>query len=606
MHEHHSQGMDRRARRRRRRLGIVAAVLAAAMVAPLLITLAVADAGAAVGPGDPDTGYPRDDELRLNEVQVVGTHNSYHLPLNPVFKAGLEELYPGLTALWDYEHRPLPEQFGELGVRQIELDVFADPDGGLFTNRVAHEFAGLPADPGIPELYEPGFKVLHIQELDVESTCWTFVSCLTQLRTWSQANPGHAPIMILVEAKDDPIPDPVDLGFLIPVEIDGAQLDALDAEIRSVFSEDEMITPDDVRGERATLEEAVLTDGWPTLADSRGKVMFGLDNGGSMQADYLEGHPSLEGRVLFTGGSGPGQPHTAFIKYNNPVGSYDDIQAAVAAGYIVRTRADADPTQQNPDLFADRDTAMASGAQFLSTDFPEPDDRYESGYEVRMPGDRGVRCNPISGPGWCEPQHVETPLLLGGPTACDPDGFTDVGVESPYCSVLTWMADAGVLTGTGDGGVAPTAPLTRQGLALQLARLDGEVPEGPCDTTDGFSDVPADHPFCGEIMWLAGTGAITGYPDGTFGPTRRVTRQSLAAVLSRMDVTDLPTPAGATQCPDPGPFVDVPPSHPFCDPISWMADRRISDGFADGTYRPTADLTRQATAALIWRWHAQR
>ena len=74
-------------------------------------------------------------------------------------------------------------------------------------------------------------------------------------------------------------------------------MDALDAEIRSVVGPDDMITPDDVRGDAATLEQGVLDTGWPTLGESRGKVMFLMDNGGGYRTDYLAGHPTLEDRV---------------------------------------------------------------------------------------------------------------------------------------------------------------------------------------------------------------------------------------------------------------------------------------------------------------------
>ena len=77
-----------------------------------------------------------------------------------------------------------------------------------------------------------------------------------------------------------------------------------------------MILPDDVRGDHATLEEAVLEDGWPTLGQSRGKVIFMMDNGDPYRSTYLAGHPTLEGRVLFTNAE-PGQPDAAFVKRND-------------------------------------------------------------------------------------------------------------------------------------------------------------------------------------------------------------------------------------------------------------------------------------------------
>ncbi|WP_419834326.1 Ca2+-dependent phosphoinositide-specific phospholipase C [Endozoicomonas atrinae] len=58
-------------------------------------------------------------------------------------------------------------------------------------------------DSGIDALAVPGLKVLHIQDLDYESTCYTFISCLTEIKTWSDNNPDHLPITVLVEAKDE-------------------------------------------------------------------------------------------------------------------------------------------------------------------------------------------------------------------------------------------------------------------------------------------------------------------------------------------------------------------------------------------------------------------
>ena len=53
---------------------------------------------------------------------------------------------------------------------------------------------------------------------------------------------------------------------------------ALDAEFGSVFAEDEMITSDYIRRSNLTLEESVLTYGWPDLESARGRVMFLMDS----------------------------------------------------------------------------------------------------------------------------------------------------------------------------------------------------------------------------------------------------------------------------------------------------------------------------------------
>lgn len=356
--------------------------------------------------------YPDDGRLRLNMIQVVGTHNSYHVRPPEQVQRAMDQVVPGLSTFFDYEHVPLTEQLERLGVRQFELDVFADPEGGLFARRKAYAAAGLEEDAGIGELSRPGFKVLHVQEIDPESNCWTLKSCLRELVAWSDRNPGHVPIMVLIEMKQDPIPDPLSLGFVTPVPIGERELDALDREIREVVPRRKLLLPDDVRGGAATLEDAVLRKGWPTLGETRGRLMFALDNGGDLMNTYMRGHPSLRGRVLFVGGVDPGTPEAAFVKLNDPLESKERITRLVEDGYMVRTRTDTFPNADVTALRRQRDTAIASGAQWLSTDFPEPDTSRGHDYHVRLAGGRMVACNPVSAPRYCSAEDVENPRFL--------------------------------------------------------------------------------------------------------------------------------------------------------------------------------------------------
>ncbi len=360
--------------------------------------------------GCPDP-YPRDDALRLNQVQVLGSHNSYHIEPADLINEAFA-LYLGTAAgqaladSLDYTHVPLPEQFGAQGVRQIELDVFADPQGGLYATPAG--LALLTGDPAarLAGMDDSGSKVLHVQDVDWQSTCATLVACLRQVRDWSLANPTHAPLLILIEAKDDALPRIGPFDFVTPVPIGDAELDVVDAEIRSVFAPAHLITPDSVRGARATLREAVEQDGWPTLRAARGKVLFALDNEGEEKAIYLAGHPSLRGRVMFTS-SAPPADEAAFVKLNDPLADFAQIQDVVTRGYIVRTRADADTAQARSGDTMQRDAALASGAQFVSSDYPVPDPDFGTGYFVAMPGGMPARCNPISAPAECTPADVE-------------------------------------------------------------------------------------------------------------------------------------------------------------------------------------------------------
>ncbi|MDZ4826492.1 MAG: phosphatidylinositol-specific phospholipase C1-like protein [Actinomycetota bacterium] len=342
----------------------------------------------------PVTVHRLDDALRLHQVQTLGSHNSYHVQPPPEVLAAIAGVNAASAAGLEYGHRPLPEQFDELGVRQIELDVYADPDGGRYADPGLLTTLGLAGETD-PRLLEPGYKVIHQASIDTQATCPTLTSCLEEIDSWSAANPGHLPIMVLLEMKD--------------VEVTPAMFDALDAEIRAVLDPERLVTPDDVRGEFATLGEAVRTDGWPTLGAVRGKVMFGLDNGG-LRDVYRTNAPSLEGRVLFTPSS-PGEPDAAFAKLNNPVDDADAIRAALDANMLVRTRADADTIQSRSNDTTMRDAALASGAQFVSTDYMEPDTDF-SDYTVEIPGGTPARCNPVTAPRDCVPTDVEDPERL--------------------------------------------------------------------------------------------------------------------------------------------------------------------------------------------------
>lgn len=347
-----------------------------------------------------------DDCVALNQVQVLGSHNSYHIEPRPALFAALLAFSPVFSQI-EYTHLPLTRQFEEQGIRQIEIDVFADPLGGLYAQRAGLAVIGENPDAGIPALDQPGFKVLHLQDIDFETTCLTFVDCLREVKTWSDARPGHLPIMILVEAKDDILP--AFIPFAIPVPIGAAELDALDAEIRSVFPPEQLITPDDVRRGRATLDEAVRTLGWPPLGAARGKVLFCLDNGGAKRDAYLAGHPVLDGRVLFTPAS-PGDPDAGFVKENDPLGDPARIPGLVEAGYIVRTRADADTEQARSGDTMQREAALGSGAQYVSTDYPIADPDFGTGYLVAIPGGAPGRCNPVNAPAGCRATALERPF----------------------------------------------------------------------------------------------------------------------------------------------------------------------------------------------------
>ena len=353
-----------------------------------------------------EPGRGGNGSVRINQIQLIGSHNSYHAGLLPGIVRLLELRDPKELAGLDYVHAGLDTQLSH-GVRQIELDVFADSKGGRFahpTGQMVVAQAGLPTDPDpYPEgvMMKPGFKVMHMQDVDYASNCQPFVACLQIVRSWSRAHPEHVPIFILVETKQH-LPDN-EHPWTEVEPFTAETLDALDAEIRSVFPADEMVTPDQVRGCHRTLDRAVRRGGWPTLSKARGKVIFLMD-----QTDvgplYLDGHPALRGRVLFTNAI-PGQPDAAFIEKNE--GDEATIATLVRQGYLVRTRADSDTVEARSNEVSRRDRALRSGAQIVSTDYPQSEPARWTGYTVALPNGVPARCNPVNGPPGCVDSLLE-------------------------------------------------------------------------------------------------------------------------------------------------------------------------------------------------------
>jgi len=324
--------------------------------------------------------YPHDDELTLSDVQMLGTHNSYH-------KRPARDLIANEPA--DYEHPALDIQLND-GIRSLELDAYNGPT--------------LP--------------VLHSLLLDEGSTCPELQDCLRTINTWSKANPGHVPLILFIEPKALPVNTNPDLQAVINTEVarrglanwDAVGFERLDALVRDVFGST-LITPDEVRGKRPMLRDAILRDGWPTLAETRGGVIVVLGASGVERDAYLSGNPSLEGRPMFVP-SDVAEPSAAIIKRDVPLPNA--FPRIVSRNFLVKTRADADAVEARAGDLSRANSALASGANVVATDYPVADSTIGP-YVVDLPGTAVARCNPVTAPKSCRDRDIENARGLRHP-----------------------------------------------------------------------------------------------------------------------------------------------------------------------------------------------
>lgn len=333
----------------------------------------------------------QNDNLKINQIQVIGSHNSYRHNIEPDLYNFIQakDTLRSLKGL-QYTHISITEQLNK-GLRQLEIDIFADAKGGKYAHPKGLDLVKQQEayDPnGL--MKKPGFKVFHMPDIDFKTSCYTFEICLQELKKWSDANPGHVPVFITLEPKDG------DANFFgtKPEDFTAAIFDEVDKVIRKELGKDKLITPDMVRGKYKTLEEAVLNNNWPTLKKAKGKFLFILDNNGAKRDLYALNYPSLKGRAVFINAE-PGKPEAATIFRNNPEDA--TIADLVKKGYIIRTRADADTKEARANDYTHFNAAKTSGAQIITTDYYLPSTFFNSPYQIKYDDGTYVRVDPVNG-----------------------------------------------------------------------------------------------------------------------------------------------------------------------------------------------------------------
>lgn len=315
----------------------------------------------ATTPTEPEEPHYRlDASLKLNEIQLKGSHNSYHL------RPG------GDDPAWQYDLPPLNDQMELYGVRAFELDL--------------HYYGGQ-------------FLVFHLPDWDQKSTCYALQDCLGEIREWSLAHPGHAPMFIFYELKDESDPEKI-----------ADHIEELEQVLVDNWPREKIFTPDDLTGSKyPDVQSALKAKSWPTLGQLRGKVIMVLHEFGLARHRYTHGSNGLWGRRMFVEHTDDSNRLAGIIALDDAVELEAKIKYFVATGFIVRTRADDLPTFGG-DKWYKLKVALRSGAQVMLTDYPQP--WYIPDYDPSLPGGKPARCNPVTGPQGCTALDVEDPSLL--------------------------------------------------------------------------------------------------------------------------------------------------------------------------------------------------
>src|SRR5690606_11049414 len=109
----------------------------------------------------------QDDNLHINQLQVIGSHNSYKNAIEPALLEAMAKMDTTHSVYGlQYEHIAIEKQL-DMGLRNLEIDVYADTKGGKYAHPKGLDLV-TPEKPYDTEgvMKKPGFKVLHMPDFD--------------------------------------------------------------------------------------------------------------------------------------------------------------------------------------------------------------------------------------------------------------------------------------------------------------------------------------------------------------------------------------------------------------------------------------------------------
>lgn len=279
--------------------------------------------------------------LKFNSLRYTATHNSYQTESVDVLKqiyGKLSDLTFGLVpaTLADFVSPTLTEQLNS-GIYSFEIDVEVfDRDGDI------------------------SFTCMHSPCIDMTTSCYDFALAMKEIAMWSDNNPDHLPITVIIEPKEIFIP----LEDMKVLNLDYAK--ELDRVLREELG-DRLFTPDDMLRDYESFGEMRRADDWCKVEDMLGKVLILFHECNTTQG-YIDLDPTLRTQAMFPmlRAKDIDRDCASFLLINKPEGEFDDIQEALDNKFIVRTRVDEFTSISEKR----RIKAFESGAQILSTDYP--------------------------------------------------------------------------------------------------------------------------------------------------------------------------------------------------------------------------------------------
>ena len=296
--------------------------------------------------------------IKFNELSFIATHNSYQTVSTDTTK----KLYRHLSDLTfglvkpnkaDFESETLTDQLN-CGIRSFEIDIEVfDRDGDI------------------------SFTCMHSPNIEMTTSCYDFALATKEIAMWSDNNPDHLPITVIIEPKETFLP----LEDMKKFNIGYA--DEFDSVLRETLGE-KLFTPDDMLRDYASFGEMRKADDWCKVNDMLGKVLILLHECNTTEK-YIAADETLRSQAMFPmlREKDIERDCASFIIMNKPDELLEVQDAVIDENkLIVRTRTDkfTEVTDERYEL------AMGSKANIVSTDYPPRTDNTADSYVVTFNG----------------------------------------------------------------------------------------------------------------------------------------------------------------------------------------------------------------------------
>lgn len=172
--------------------------------------------------------------------------------------------------------------------------------------------------------------------------------------------------------------------------------------------------------------------------------------------------------------------------------------------------------------------------------------------------------------------------------------IVDVTEDKWYYDAVAYVYQQGIMVGMSETTFEPNTTVNRAQVVQMLYNLEGQ-PQVSGDS--GFSDIRDDQWYAKAVAWASANDVAAGYEDGTFRPTRAVTREEFAQILynyAKFKGYDLSASADLGKFPDSGQVSSWAETA-----LGWANGNRLINGHDDGRLDPKGSTIRAQAASIL-------